>query len=90
MLISPSNVGWEYLQKALGPFLDVDIFENGKQISSCQMTSEILSFFYSIFSSFRYRCRLEFAMSFREKKIILLEIIEIERFALHFHKYPHP
>ena len=90
MLISPSNIGWIYLQKALGPFLDVDIYENVKQISQCQMTSEISSFFFSIFSSFHYWCRSEFTMCFREKKIIPLEIIEIKRFALHFHKCPHP
>ena len=90
MLISPSNVGWKYLQNALGSFLDVDIYENVKQISLCQMVSEIRSFFFSIFSSFHYRYRSEFAMCFREKKVITLEIMEIEEFALHFHKCPHP
>ena len=68
----------------------MDIYENVKQISLCQMTSEILSFFFSIFSSFHYRYRSEFAMCFREKKIIPLEIMEIELFVLHFHKCPHP
>ena len=41
MLISPSIVGWKSLQNALGSFLDVDIYENVKQISLCQMASEI-------------------------------------------------
>ena len=89
MLISPSNVGWKCLQNTLRSFLDVDIYENVKQVSLCQMDSEILLFFFSIFSSFHYTYRSEFAMRFREKKIIPLKIMKIERFALHFHKCPH-
>ena len=69
--------------------LDVDIYENVKQISLCQIASDILLILFSIFSSFHYRYRSEFAMCFRKKKIIPLEIMEIERFALHFHKCPH-
>ena len=70
-------------------FSDVDIYENLKQTSLSQMASEIWLFLFSIYSSFYYRGRSRFATCFKRKKIISLETLLIERFALNFHKCPH-
>ena len=49
---SPWNIGLKCQNKTSGPFLDVDIYENVKQISLSQMALYIWSNLFSIYSSF--------------------------------------
>ena len=70
--------------------MDVDIYENVTKITPCQIASEMWFFFFSVYSYVQLRLGSRFAICFREIKIIAIEPFYLERFAWHFHTYPHP
>ena len=83
------NIGWKFYQKVSSPSLDVDIYENVRQISLSPLFSEVWSF------SLRNTLKIltytynEKSWIYWRKMIISLRPFDIKKFALHFQKYPH-
>ena len=71
------------------PSLDVDIYENVRQIFLCQLFSEV--WFFCLWNTLKILTYVynEKSCIYWRKRIISLKPFDIEKFALHFHKCPH-